>query len=452
LVGAALSVVLFSGCQKEGLSTPIQDTLQGQNDSKIELKYKAPSVSEAQSWFEQSFGKTHTIATKVGDTTQTSVLNVRSGSPQIDVTPVWNNAQISAYLSNRQVLMVPVNPIEALKKPRVGYCAVFFRDSLGKIGYTLQVTAAKANYLATHQNLSVNDFSGVFLQIRPDGQVKNMLGIEEGKIMGPFKVPKGNNLDGEEGCFSWYQMWAAILADLGGGSGGFTTHDPFSGINYGDIGDSYGPAGGSNGSPISYPPIILNTEIDNTLFDMDGQMTIQNYYQDIYVVQNNFVDTEFEIMYNDKILFTLINKFLTDSGWDENAKQLIKDIISLSNAPGPQDPKFLVGAVAATGKLNNNKNGRCVEYQQKLKEYLDANKTKYKISSIQYFEIKGATSYIDHLDYKNGTVHISTNGIHRFTLVDGYIFDNHHPKGVLKSDWDKGLIIISPFTILPVVP
>jgi hypothetical protein len=310
LVGAALSVGVFYGCQKESFSSTLQESLQGQNESKIDPKYKAPSVSEAQNWFEQSYGKTHTI-TKTGDTSQGSVLNVRSGSLKIDVTPVWSDAQISAYLSNRQVLMVPVNPIVALKKRGFGYCAVFFRDSVGKIDYTLQVAAAKPTYLATHENLSVNDFTGAFLQIRPDGEIKNTLSIKDGKIVSSLNLTKTSqaNFDGrswEDVVNSWLDQLVVFLENSGGG---FNTHDPFSGVNYGDIGVDP-VASTTGGGPLYYPPIVLNTEIDNTLFDVAGQTIKFAYYQGIYM-KMGFNDTEFEIMHNNKKLFTQVHRALS---------------------------------------------------------------------------------------------------------------------------------------------
>jgi Papain fold toxin 2 len=453
-----LSLATFFGCQKESFLILNKDNLQEKNESKIDPKYKAPTVEDAQNWFEQSFGKTHTIITKDGDTTKSSVLNVRGSSPQIDVTPIWSNAQISAYLSNRQVLMVPVNPISALQKRGIGYCAVFFRDSIGEIGYTLQVTATKPNYFALHDNLSVNDFSGAFFQIKSDGLVKNTLVIETGKIVGSFKLTNTNVNNFSPISFGWLEYLNYVLLQFeqeNGNASGFPDREPpYTGVNYGDANDNpYGPSSGSSSGPIYYPPIVLNTEIDNTLFDIAGQETKRVYYQGLYVLDNQFLDTEFEIMYNnDKALFTLIHNFLTDNGFDENSKQLVKEIISLPNMPGPQDPKFLMALVTATGKSNNNVNFRCIEYQKALKVFLDANKSKYGISSIQYFEIKGATSFIKHSDYQNGNTNISEGGVHRITLIDGYIFDNHHPKGKLKAEWDKGLIIISPRTILPVVP
>ena len=325
----ALSFVFFGGCQKESALLN-QDSLQGKNESKIDPKYKAPSVEDAQNWFEQSFGKTHTIITKVGDSTQSLVLNVRGSSPQIDVTPIWSNAQISSYLSNRQVLMMPVNTISALQKRGVGYCAVFFKDSVGKIGYTLQVTATKPNYLASHEHLSVNDFSGVFLQIIPNGQIKNTLVVDEGKIIGAFKVSSANqfNLSGNPpcNCGTWDDMWNAILVDLWG-SGGFTTHDPFSGIIYGDA-SLYDPPGGSAGIPVYYPPIILNSEIDNTLFDVSGQTVKFSFYQDIYMRQLSLTDTEFEVLYFDKKLFTLVDGFLNNNTFSVSSVKIIKYLIN----------------------------------------------------------------------------------------------------------------------------
>lgn len=44
-----------------------------------------------------------------------------------------------------------------------------------------------------------------------------------------------------------------------------------------------------------------------------------------------------------------------------------------------------------------------------------------------------------HDDYYPASKTISINGRHVIAIVDGEVFDNHHPKGAVKADWDSKL-------------
>jgi hypothetical protein len=86
----------------------------------------------------------------------------------------------------------------------------------------------------------------------------------------------------------------------------------------------------------------------------------------------------------------------------------------------------------------------CVNYQNKLKTFILKEGWKYDIKSYQFCTITtNFGDYIDDLSYQGGNVHISTNGLHKYTIVDGYVFDNNHPNGVPKLEYFSNLIAAS---------
>ena len=59
-----------------------------------------------------------------------------------------------------------------------------------------------------------------------------------------------------------------------------------------------------------------------------------------------------------------------------------------------------------------------------------------------------------HDDYSSSSP-ISDNGRHVIVIVDGEVFDNHHPKGLIKASWDSKLhnpagIYPTGFTTTPI--
>lgn len=85
----------------------------------------------------------------------------------------------------------------------------------------------------------------------------------------------------------------------------------------------------------------------------------------------------------------------------------------------------------------NNQNYKCVEYAQKLQTFLKTNSEKYDVDSYEFYEIKtrDGKPFIVHDDYKGGRESISDNGRHIIAIIDGEVFDNHHPKGQSESTW-----------------
>jgi Papain fold toxin 2 len=102
---------------------------------------------------------------------------------------------------------------------------------------------------------------------------------------------------------------------------------------------------------------------------------------------------------------------------------------------------FKNAAFAATSNYNN-KNLVCKEYARTLYDFVKVNAAKYKIGSYKVYQIKVPLKpgRIFHDDY-SATDPISTNGIHYVLLIDGYIFDNHHPKGKLQKEFNSGLVV-----------
>ena len=321
-----------------------QSSEQVQAGTNIDPKYKALSVEAAQGWFEQSFGKTHTFDVKMAEEGNGQSFNASpTTSPVINVTPTWSNARISAYLSDRQVLMVPVNQIEALKKPGVGYSAVFYRDSLGQIAYTLQVLVTTPAYLATHENLSVNDYSGIFLQIRPNGQVKNTLRAVNGRIIGSFGPTTGNALNLLSppcNCGNWDDMWRAIAHELRDGTSGSPGWSRGEREFYFDYEDFFqnsqngGSGGGGSSGGQAFPPV--NTQIDNTLFDINGQNIKRLYYDEKYVgFGGKLTDDEFRVLYDNKRLFTAVDRYVNSQNYSAQAIEFAREVTAeyQSNIP-----------------------------------------------------------------------------------------------------------------------
>ncbi len=108
-------------------------------------------------------------------------------------------------------------------------------------------------------------------------------------------------------------------------------------------------------------------------------------------------------------------------------------------------------AFTATGKYNN-KNLVCKEYARTLYDFVKVNATKYKIGSYKAYQIKVPLKpgRIFHDDY-SATDPISTNGIHYVLLIDGYVFDNHHPKGKLQQEFNAGLVVATPPAITEIL-
>jgi hypothetical protein len=100
---------------------------------------------------------------------------------------------------------------------------------------------------------------------------------------------------------------------------------------------------------------------------------------------------------------------------------------------------FRNAAFAATSEYNNV-NLACAGYARALYNFVKPNARKYKIKSYKIYKLE-APRQILHLDYENGDVSISQNGVHYYLIIDGYAFDNHHPTGKLTLPFFAGFIV-----------
>lgn len=307
----------------------------------------------AQSWFKSEFGKSRLIAPRIASITARTVDSTKDGLYMFDqtyqITPLWEMSEISTYLRTNPILLVPVKPILFLDTKGMSYSLVFFRDSLQQITARLQVYRPTESYLHTHTSPNVQDFSGLFYQIDLDGKVQRLFALENGHYIKRILLAPNSNIGrsssiiprGGCGCFNagsgesiWEEAWCLItcLFEDGGGSGG--NGDIIINGNIGADGSWLG-LGSTNGySSDPYSGNIsnggggsssnLNTEIDNTLFDVAGQTTVMAYYQGIYMFQMGFSDTEFEDFYFNQRLFTQVEHFLQTYGRTQENIQIIR--------------------------------------------------------------------------------------------------------------------------------
>lgn len=383
------SVCIFIGCQKE---VAILDPSVSEKGKDVQVKN--PITAEmAQKWFESSFGKSKTITPQATSSAANSVADSTDGlymfNQTYQITPLWSMSEISTYLQTNPILIVPVRPILFLDNNKFGYSLVFFRDSLQNINSRLQVF----RYFGSTSNAtpSVQNFKGIFFQLDLNGYVHRLYAIENGQYKKQIFLPT-NGSAGRGGtivatprdecpdpssCPTWRggSSWLAYIFDgLGdffkdlfdtifgsnggstGGAGGFG--GGFGGLGFGsngwnnpnDVGIGGGNGGGGGFTSINY-------EIDNTLFDVAGKTSRMNYYQNIYMLQMGFSDTEFEDLYFNKKLFTVVERFLNANGYSSNAVQIIKNALqtyTIEQLTELLGPKLTYGSGILDGYLNAN--------------------------------------------------------------------------------------------------
>ena len=130
----------------------------------------------------------------------------------------------------------------------------------------------------------------------------------------------------------------------------------------------------------------------------------------------------------------------------KNIKTIITAILLLfmiGNVMAQPSQSFKNAASAATKKWNN-KNLKCKEYARTLGKFLENNADDFGIDSYDFYELKakGNRPNIIHDGYSTGTP-ISVNGIHVIAIIDGEVFDNHHPKGANKRSWESELFCVA---------
>jgi Papain fold toxin 2 len=113
----------------------------------------------------------------------------------------------------------------------------------------------------------------------------------------------------------------------------------------------------------------------------------------------------------------------------------------VSNVYGQLRQTFRDSIKAATAaSITPNANLRCTHYADALKSFMTINASKYK--GITWKQVKvtnqKGSAFIGHDDYPSAS--ISDNGTHVFTIIEGYVFDNHHPNGgITEADYKKKL-------------
>ena len=296
------------GCQKEKLdiSTPADVTVDG---DKVQLKGKPITVEDAQTWFEQSYGKVLEIP-RHGSTEGSVGQSFDANSPAdtvdalfisqaISVTPKWTQSKISTYLGSYPILYVPVNPIPFFDQLGFKYKLVFYRENGNQINSVLQLYQGEEAYAAQNTQYQVSNFTGLFAQIRLDGCIQRIFNIENGLYKSRFFSGRSSGSSGfglmlgPGSCYnfgtSFGQRLLAALQSLfsgecGGGNGDVTvviiTRPSGSvplgaGANVGNFGQSYGNTdgggGGGGGSYLcTYPGACLPTELTNDIFNGDG--------------------------------------------------------------------------------------------------------------------------------------------------------------------------------------
>ena len=268
IVGAALALTGFWGCRKDMAQ-------QYQPESQIQSKIDPITVDEARNWFVKQYGKTHTISLP---STSQSIVQGNVVTSSVDnafiIDPKWTDAAISDYLKSSPLLIVPVRPIDVLTSDASGYSLMFFRDTTNALKTRLQVYVPDSAYLTSHEQLSVNDFSGIMYQIDMQGKGRRFFLVENGKftargyLMGKTNAlqPRIDDIEDEGFCSSggcadkigsWTsQAWGGIISFFSSVSssigGGFVGGSLFGSVI------NTNPVGGGSGN--------LANEIDNTLF------------------------------------------------------------------------------------------------------------------------------------------------------------------------------------------
>lgn len=112
----------------------------------------------------------------------------------------------------------------------------------------------------------------------------------------------------------------------------------------------------------------------------------------------------------------------------------------MGNINAQASKEFKDAAFRATSRYNNV-NKKCDKYADKLLAFLRTNASKYDVDSYKAYKVtaKNGNQYIVHDDYSKNKA-ISINGTHVFVVIEGEVFDNHHPRGADMADWSSKLV------------
>lgn len=194
LIGIGFFFALFMSCKKDNFDVILKSSNQA----------KGINISEAKSYFEQL--KLSNQSSFEGDTAR--ILN-------IGVEPLWNEAFLSNSTSGREIVVVPLadTTISTLNHGRAGVKLLFSRfggDTI--VAEVLFYIADSTYFLSNNQDLSFNDFTGVFVLSDIGLHFKYGVNVVNGTPVGRVKdVYKGNIQsigDEREGgdCFDVYEV------------------------------------------------------------------------------------------------------------------------------------------------------------------------------------------------------------------------------------------------------
>ena len=326
----AIFAITFQACRKEAFTEQLSSS----------SALKNPITSDAaKAWFQNQFGETKLISPN-SISSSSDTLDGYYFDASYEITPLWSESKITAYLRTNPILLVPVKPIPFLDAKGQHYTLIFFRDSLNQLDARLQVYEATPEYAKNNARFSVDNFTGFFYQIHLTGKVDKVYGIEQGKFTHRIQLkPKEKTRIAKiqtrgfcDGCFyddptagigtkirCWLCDKFAISNGDGSGIDPITSTDPSGLSGYGqtptiDIGygenTSVGSTGGGN--PLGSGGNGLGTEFDDSIFnDPSNQQKIK---EDHVLLTLNPTGTERQFLADNRALFDQFYSFLTQQG------------------------------------------------------------------------------------------------------------------------------------------
>jgi hypothetical protein len=262
----------------------------------------------------------------------------------IEIKPLWSTAKAAVYMKAAPILIVPIEPIPYFDNKKWEYKLIFYMDSLNQLNTKLQVYRATDSYLLNHTKLDINDFTGIFYQVRMDGLIQKMYLIENGLLRNRMFLTKklGNQLNvrGDCNCFhagsgdSIFEEAACLIAcaaravvnffSIGGetDSGGSFEYG-YNYPTYNTIDDDAGNNNGGGGGGTS-----LNNHFDPTIFEttFDSSPEAKARYKADYL-ENDFTDAEFESLWVDENLFKQVDEFFNNNTFSVSSVKIIKYLI-----------------------------------------------------------------------------------------------------------------------------
>lgn len=329
MVGAALSVGVFWGCQKN-LETSDPSVFNNPTSVANPL-----TVDMVKTWFESNFGKSTKIEPPQAQTNSfgadSSVVYFKE---TFDITPTWSEAEIATYLSVNPIVIVPVRPIAFLDKTNQEYVFICFRNELNQIDGRLQVYQPSYAYKSTHPTYDVKDFTGFMLQVCLDGKIQRVFGYENGQFISSFKLsPKIStgqlNVRGIcDGCWDsalatagflkraacWFCSWG-FKGDTNNRTGetGENNWNGLTGNTLGFGNTNINPSNGNNtgNNPGGSGGPSLGSQVGNTIFTVTQLRAKLSSLDFSYAQQDMILDNN--------TLKAKVTAYFVKRGWDDLA-------------------------------------------------------------------------------------------------------------------------------------